>query len=1280
MLVHLLSNSRYLVGLTEAGGGFSAWGGMGVTRWRPDRTADADGFFVYLRDLDANTVWSAGFQPTRAHPARYQLDSRPGRVSLTREDQGIETELLVGVDPDADCELRLLTLTNLGRSPRWLEVTTWVEPVLAPRPAHEAHPVFSKLFLETEYSALDQALLVRRRPRSAEDPEAWAAHRLLIEGGGADDVLDFETDRSRFLGRNRTPANPFALEEDNLSKTVGSVLDPVTCFRRRVHLAPNAKAVLLTTLAAGGSRAEIEAAIRKSSTVADGRIALGRSESRARELLDSLAIGQPLESALPRLTGALLCRSAVGAGWPEPGLVPPLGIAVGARFGVGSSALLCAADGRAGADLSVLRAGLAATSFWRRQGLRVDFVARVAPDQADAAHRLIGPLAAETSMGLTLEAGALPEEAWQALGRFADLLLDRNIPLSESPLVVQLPDPEVRPDDAAPVGVLAAAADPPLRFENGYGGFTEDGTEYVIRLPADGRCPPVPWINVIANERAGFLVSEAGAGSTWTLNSRENRLTPWQNDPVSDPHGEALYLRDEETGRYWSPLPGPVRDSGVYEVAHGFGYSRFSHSRDDLEHEVTLFVPPDDPVKITRLTIRNRGSGVRHLAVYSYLEWVLGGVREQTARSIDARIDGGVIFAENRNRGAESGRVAFAVLVSDDGIDVATHTIDREAFLGRYRDPASPLAVERGGALAVPSLHGDPCAASRLTASIAAGASAGFTILLGEAENLTAARALVERYRDPAAGRTALTDVTAFWRTLLGRIQVKTPVSAIDLMMNGWLTYQNSSCRIWARSAFFQSGGAFGFRDQLQDSAALVYLEPARTRDQILVHAAHQFLEGDVLHWWHPPEGKGIRTRFSDDLLWLPYVTAYYVATTGDRAVLDEPIRYLTARLLAEAEDEAYLLPKASGELGSLFEHCCRAIDRSLEVGTHGLPLMGSGDWNDGMNRVGRGGRGESVWLGFFLVHVLDGFVLLCDARGDAERAARYRGATARLRTALDEGGWDGGWYRRAYYDDGTPLGSAQSDECRIDAIAQAWAVISRVASPERAAEALDAAERYLVSDADGIIRLLTPPFDKTPHDPGYIKGYIPGVRENGGQYTHGALWVVRAFAELGRTDRAAELLAMLSPITHATTPDQVARYQVEPYVIAADVYGEPPHVGRGGWTWYTGSAGWMYRVGLESLLGFSVVGGRRIRLEPRLPSSWPGYDITYRVPGSEAVYEIRVRRPADGEIAPSAKVDGGSLPVVDGAVEIPISPESVRHRVEVRWAPEIRAEDRDAR
>lgn len=1131
---HLLSNGSYSVLLSPGGGGYSALDGYALTRWVPDAVLDDQGFFFYLRDLDAHRYWSIGRQPAAAeasHGARFAA----AHAGLWCEYDGVHARMEVWVAPAANIELRRITVTNHGTRVRRLDLTTYAELALNTPAADAAHPAFSKLFIQTGLIAEHQAVFGCRRLRSPTDRPLYVGSRILQEHPGR---VSYETDRARFIGRGRSVRAPRALEEcTGLSGTIGNVLDPIISLRCELVVEPGESAACLVLMCAGESREQVVRLLAR---------------------FDGLA------SATDEMATAL----------PAP---------------------------------TTAHAALGIPDAWQR-GIRIS------TDQREIEHAT---------------------------------------------------RPSNNARRAERVSATAYASEQ-LRSFNGTGGFSNDGNEYVIRLAPDDdelQLTPLPWINVIANERFGFLISERGAGYSWSENSRENRLTPWSNDPVTDPHGEAIYIRADDTGAVWSPLPGPVPGGGTYEVRHGFGYTQYCYSSDQLDHEVLAFVPRHESVKLVRLRITNRGSSTRALSIFWYAQLILGRIAAETRSQLktERAVGRRTLFARNPGRGEFAARVAFADVVGSELLEWSA-TGDRSEFLGAAGDTEHPAALHSRqlGEQFGPGL--DPCFALCGRLELTAGESFVCAFLLGEAESEPAARACLEQFKSIEQIDRALTDVRAFWTDLLGRVRIETPIDVFDLGVNGWLAYQTLACRLWARSAFYQSGGAFGFRDQLQDSAALIYLDPTFARQQILLHASHQFVEGDVLHWWHPPSSKGIRTRFSDDLLWLPCITAFYVHSTGDGGILEEDVPFLRARELMPSEDEAFLLPQPAGESASLWEHCCRAIDRSLTRGAHGLPLIGTGDWNDGMNRVGREGRGESVWLGFFLFDILDDFVPLAEQRGDRARAARYHAYQRELLGALDREGWDGAWYRRAYYDNGKPLGSAQNDECRIDAIAQAWAVLSGAVPPERAKKALDALEAHLVSERDGIIRLLTPAFDRTPEDPGYIKGYLPGIRENGGQYTHGALWSVRALAEAGRTERAARLLQMLSPVEHARTPEQVRTYQVEPYVIAADVYGVAPHTGRGGWTWYTGSAGWMYRVVLESILGFELRDGKHISLRPCIPADWPGFRIDYRAPTGDS-YAINVSRSPGG---PRATLDGHALETNDRGWLIPLSRDGRAHQVRV--------------
>ena len=1247
----LLSGGPLAAALTTAGTGVVTFDGADLTRWRADRVEDADGLAVYLRDLDSGRVWSAGWQPTAGADA-YRAAAGPGTLEIVREDGGVETRLCLFVAPQGALMGRL-SLRALDGRVRRVEVTTYAEVVLHDRAADAAHPAFSKLFVQTERVPGRPVLVARRRPRSPDDAPVWLSHWL---DGGAE-AVSVETDRLRFVGRGRSRRDPAALDESGaLSGTTGAVLDPVVALRTVVEVGaePVARAV---GLAGGRSRTAVLDIADALAGLDDVESAADRAADREHERRRELGLSDAEAEAAQALAGPLLFGAPDRRAPADWARATDDGADVLGSLGLGATDRLVVARVTDQAGLATLRSLAAFRRYWAALGLDVAVVA-----VADAAH---AEAARQPPDVRVLDADALSAPGLAALAARAHLVLDGELQGPEG-------DPEngagaglpSRPGRRAPpAGGGLDLDDGALREFNGLGGFSPDGTEYVLNLRPgdDGRptLPPLPWTNVIANEHGGFLVSERGAASTWSANSRENRVTPWSNDPVEDP-GEALYVQDLDAGTLWSPTPGPAPAPVPYEVRHGFGYSTWRTRVDGVEHHTTTSLAPDASARLTVVQLTNTTGRARRLAVTSSARLALGALDRERDRTVMTDTEGPALFAHNPTRGEFAGRVTVAQAVVPPGTRVSA-TADRAAFLGRFGHAEAPAALVAGGDLDGAAGSGLAFAAHRVAVEMGPGETVEVAFVLGEADDREAARALADRFSRLGAVHAAVEATRAFWRETTQAVQIETPEPALDLMVNGWLVYQNLSCRLWGRTAFYQSGGAFGFRDQLQDTSALVYARPDLTRAQVVRNAAHQFAEGDVLHWWHPPLSKGIRTRFADDLLWLPLLASEYVATTGDASVFDDDVRFLTAPALRDGDDEVFVRPQDAGTSASVYEHAARAVDRSLTVGAHGLPLMGVGDWNDGMNRVGRGGRGESVWMAFFLVATIDAFLPHVEVRGDDARAERYRQHRASLVAAANDAGWDGAWYRRAFYDSGAVLGSAASDECQIDALAQAWAVLSGVAPSDRAGQALDALEGQLVDEEAGIIRLLDPPFDATPHDPGYIKGYVPGVRENGGQYTHAALWAVRALAQAGRCERAAPLLAMLSPVGHTGSPEAVRRYKTEPYVVAADVYGVEPHVGRGGWTWYTGSAGWMWRVAVESVLGVGVEGGHTLTLAPCVPAAWPRFSVVYRLPdGSGTVYRVEVAR---GE-APSLTVDGQPLDVGGGRARVPIVRDGAEHDV----------------
>ena len=1235
----ILSNGKYSVMITNSGAGFSRCGDIAVTRWREDTTLDSWGSFCYIRDTKSGKIWSTGFQPARKTPDEYEAAFSEDRVVISRLDDEIHTKTEIIVSPEDNAEIRSVSLTNHSNEVREIELTSYAEIVITPQEADKAHPAFSNLFIETEFVPSENSLIAKRRPRSAKDAPVWAVHTLAADAETLG-AISFETDRARFLGRGKDFTNPAAVFENRpLSNTVGAVLDPIFSLRCHLRIEPRETVRVFYSTAVAESREEALFLADKyhnpSTFEREASLAWTRSQVEMRHL------------QIDAEDAHLFQRLASRIFYSDPSLRPRphvLELNTGTQtdiwaYGVsGDFPLVLTRISRA-EDLPMIRQMLHAHEYLRLKNLKFDLV--IMNDHPSTyiqalQDELLNLVKTSGEANLIDQNGGIflrrsdqmPDKDRILLHTIARAVIvtERGSienQLLQRPVTANLPRFFI-PQKSAKIYPETKTALPELAFFNGIGGFGKGGREYVTIL-GENQWTPAPWSNIVANKNDfGFQVSETGAGYTWSINSRENRLTPWFNDAVSDPIGEIIYLRDEETGTIWSPTALPIRENEPYIVRHGQGYTVFEHSSHGIEQELKMFVPLDDSVKISVLRLRNKTNRRRKISVTIYNELVLGTFRERNAPYIITEIDEqtGNIFARNPFNNEFAERVAFAAV----GEKSASATCDRKEFFGRNGSREKPAALFREKLSGRDGAGLDPCAAIQIVIELAPDEEREIIILLGEESTKEKAAATAEKFKNPQTVKDSFKQITDYWDELLGTIEVKTPDAALDIIVNRWLLYQSLACRVWARTAFYQSGGAMGFRDQLQDVMSLVYAKPEITRQQILTAAAHQFKEGDVQHWWHPPTGRGVRTRFSDDLLWLPFVTAFYIQTTGDESILVENVPFLEAPLLAEGQDDLYIQPTISAETGTIFEHCARAIDKSLTVGTHGLPLMGSGDWNDGMSSVGNLGKGESVWVGWFLLSVIEGFLPFCKSKDEKKRAEIYRKHQRKLVKAIEENAWDGDWYRRAYFDDGTPLGSAQNEECRIDSIAQSWGLISGFADPNRAAHAMASVEEYLIRRGDGLVLLFTPPFDDGELDPGYIKGYLPGVRENGGQYTHAAIWTLIAFTILGDGDKAGELFSLLNPINHASTRAGLHKYKVEPYVTAGDIYGIASHLGRGGWTWYTGSAGWMYRSAVENILGFNLIEDKILRIDPCIPRGWREYEIIYRRGKTE--YHIKVENP----------------------------------------------------
>lgn len=1278
---HLLSNGRYAVMLTSAGSGYSLWHDVAMTRWREDATQDDWGSYLFLRDCETGTVWSAGYQPCGVEPDSYRVTFLEDRAEFVRQDGALTTTLDVLVSSEDDAEVRRVSIFNQGNRVREIDITSYAELVLAPASSDTAHPAFSKLFVQTEYLHKTGTLLATRRCRTKTEPERWAAHLSVVEGQTVGHV-EVETDRSRFIGRGHTIRSPLSVIDGRpLSNTVGTVLDPIFALRRRVSIPPGATArIAFWTMAASSRRELLDLADKHQDANAFDR-ATALAWTQAQVQLRHLGI-EPEEATLfQRLGRHVLYATSRMRPLSRIILAGAGGVELLWAHGISGDFPVVVVRIDAIDNISLISQLLRAHEYLRMKQLRMDLVilndraTSYVQDLQAALNALVNPFQPHheqagaggeggVSSVFVLRSDLIAAETKALLYTVARVVLDARLgTLSEqlmrrnelASMVVQ-PRKHVHASDAAKM----VSSTEPLEFFNGLGGFAKEGKEYVTML-REGQSTPAPWINVIANPSFGFQVSAEGSGYTWAGNSRENQLTPWSNDPVSDRPGEVFYVRDEDTGVVWGPTALPIRnEAGHYTARHGQGYSQFQHTANDIALELVQFVPLEDPIKISRLLIRNTSKRTRKISVTAYVEWVLGVSRSASAPFITTAIDTetGALFAHTLRQKPEDTAIAFMDLSGQQ----TAWTGDRRAFLGRNGSLDNPLGLCGKTPLSKQLGAGlDPCGVLQATVVLTPGETVEVSAFLGQAKTLEAARALVTHYR-AANLDTVFHEVTQYWQDCLGTIAVQTPDRAMDILLNSWLLYQTLACRVWARSAFYQASGAYGFRDQLQDGMALLLVKPDLTRAHLLRAAARQFAEGDVQHWWLPSTGQGVRTHISDDHIWLAYATAHYIAITGDTGILEENVAFLEGPLLQLEQHDAFFQPTVSQHTSTLYDHCIRGLQHGMRVGNHGLPLIGTGDWNDGMNRVGELGQGESVWLGWLLHATLSAFMPLAIARNNHAQAKQWQSHANQLKAALEKAGWDGDWYRRGYFDDGTPLGSSSSTECQIDAIAQSWGVISGAADPARAAHAMASVADRLIRTNDNLALLFTPPFDQTPLEPGYIKGYPPGIRENGGQYTHAAAWSIIAFAMLGQGNAAAALFARLNPVNHTSTRANVHRYKVEPYVMAADVYSVYPHAGRGGWTWYTGAAGWMYRAGIESILGLQLR-GESLHFAPCIPTTWPGFTIVYNHPSAR--YEITVENPqgVNSGIA-SLTLDGELMP--KGQTTIMLHTDHATHHVRV--------------
>ena len=1230
--------------MSSAGSGYSRIGEFSLSRWREDATRDNWGQFFYIRNLSTMRYWSSTFQPHISEPSKYESDFSEDRIRFWRNDEDISTKTEIVVSPEDNVEMRRIVISNNTEINQQIEVTSFMELSMNRLSDDKSHPSFRKLFIETEFIENKNSLLAYRRRRSNHEKELWAFHTLSFENNTLK-IEEYETNRLSFIGRGKTTQNPVALEKNKiLTNSVGPILDPIFSIRKKLSLQAGETVRLVFSTGMVESKDHALDLIDKYSEFytfeRESSMAWTQSKIQLYHLkltLYKAHLYQKLAGRMIYLDSSLRASSQtiIQNKRTQIDLWP---------YGISGDLPIILLEICSDKDLLLFVDILKAHEYMQLKGIIVDLVvlnislvSYLQPLHKEL-HRLIQKSRYHTSLNqkggvFILRSDLMPKEDVVLFRTVARTILRGSHGYLEDQLRQRKPRLKM------PASFLKSKGNPrykifnheelKLKFDNGIGGFCRDNNDYVINLK-NNNCTPAPWINVISNSLGfGFYVSDSGSSNTWSINSRENRLTPWSNDPVSDPSGEAIYIRDEQTGETWSPTPFPIRNTELYTIRHGQGYTIFNHISHEIQHCLKVFVAIDDMVKISSLTIRNLSDTNRVISVTCYIEWVLGIYREESAPHIITEYDEeyNAILVRNPYNNEFAHRVSFLSLGGDIDINEQSYTCDRREFLGRNGSYDKPESLKRTGLSNSSGAGFDPCSAIMSRVVLSPGEEKTIVFLLGESENSDKAKNIIRKFNSTKASIDALEMVTSFWSKMLAGIQITTPDDSMNILVNNWLPYQVLSCRIWGRTALYQSGGAYGFRDQLQDVMSMIYLDPKIARKQIVMHSQRQFIEGDVQHWWHPPTDRGVRTKCSDDLVWLPFVVNFYIKKTGDYSILNEKVCFIESDQLEDKQVDLYNQPDISDEKASVYEHCARALDISLTAGRHGFPLIGSGDWNDGMNRVGHGGSGESVWLAWFLHLVINEFIPHCRQFKDQLRVERYIKYLNKLKLSIDQNAWDGEWYRRAFFDDGSPLGSILNEECQIDSISQSWSVLSGADNKLRSKQAMASLEHKLINWNDKIINLLTPAFDKSNVDPGYIKGYLPGVRENGGQYTHAAIWVIMAYAEMGDGEKATKLFHLLNPINHSLNLNDAFKYKVEPYVLAADVYGSGSHVGRGGWSWYTGSASWMYRCAIESILGFEL-NSNRFKINPRVPASWNSYRIVYLY--KKTRYVITLKRDDD--------------------------------------------------
>ena len=1230
---NVIASDDYTICMDENGEGFSKYKNIYVYRYK--KTADiVQGVQFYIKNIKNKRIWSSGNSKALPKADKYIVSFSPDTDKITRVDGNIETTTKTTIVPNEPLEIRRIELKNDGNTEDVLEVTSFLEPILSTKEQDYAHPAFNNLFLEFE--KVDETIIIKRRPRTEKEKAIYLGVKLFTENETVGE-LEFETNKEKFLGRATFSIPKMVQESKPLSKNLVLTTEPCIAMRRTIKIKPKEKVTLdllmyvdenkeniIEKLKEYGHSGTINKAYELSKAKLEAEIRYldlkGKNIDVYQKIMTYLVFGNPMKI----WDGEKICFSQSEL-W---------------KYGISGDLPILLVKIKDSSDIYVIEDIMKCYDFLRMKNILFDLVIlneeeniyeHYVKEQIDSIilNKHLSYLKNVAAGIFVINSADISKEDRELLDFVSKLVFNAG----GGNLKTQLEEMEeeylgsiknigeynlMEPIFIPKEEQIGQDSLNNLLYHNEFGGFTEDGTEYKIKINKENRLPTV-WSHVMANENFGTIVTENQGGYTWSKNSRLNRLTSFNNMPSIDAPSEIFYLKNEKTGENWSLGASPMPDENDYEITYGFGYAMYNHISHGILQQMQVFVPQKDKIKINILNLKNLEGEKKELKLIYYIKPVLGEDEIKSNGYIYVEKDGNIVTAKNLYNTDFKGSVMYV----GSSEKITSFTGNKNSFFGNG-NLSNPEGLNK---VSLDNNHGifeNTCIALEIKIELDAYENKEICMFLGEESNLLDAKNIAYKYTKLSNAKEELKAIKKYWFETLNVLQVKTPLDSMNIILNGWAVYQTICCRLWARSGYYQSGGAYGFRDQLQDTLGIENIDINFMKNQIIKSASHQFIEGDVEHWWHEDTNKGIRTRFSDDLLWLVYVVCEYITLTGDYRFLEEKVCYLKGEPLIEYEDEKYDIHIQSLEKGSIWEHCIKALEKT-EFGENGLPKIGSGDWNDGMNGVGNKGNGTSVWLGFFLYSILEKVVLICDNLKEEELKVKYEKLKEKLRKTLNTVGWDGRWYKRAYTDDGTAIGSIENEECRIDSISQSWATISNAGDNDKKYISLESLENHLVDKENGIIKLLDPPFNKGKINPGYIKSYMPGVRENGGQYTHAAIWVILAETMLGFGDKALEYYRMINPIEHSKTKESAKKYKVEPYVLPGDIYGAENLAGRGGWTWYTGSSSWYYKVGTQNILGLKIE-NNYLKIEPCIPREWKEYTMRYRYNGS--IYNIKVKNP----------------------------------------------------